>query len=298
MPPDRLVELVREADVFLNVSGKLRDMELITSSRCAVYVDVDPAFTQLWQASQGIDMGLAGHTHFVTIGRGLDSDSGKIPTLGRRWISTVPPVVLDEWPVERTTRWNALTTVANWRGYGSITRDGIHYGQKAHALRELMGLPRRTTEPFVLALAIDPAERRDLEALDANGWRLVDPLAVTSTPHDYRAFVRGSKAEFAVAKSGYVASQCGWFSDRSVCYLASGRPVIAHDTGFGAFLPTGAGLFRFTTEDDVLAAIDALNTDYDKHARCARDIAEAFFDSRRVLDRLLAAVGSPSQDRA
>jgi hypothetical protein len=292
VPIGRLETIVREADVLLNVSGKLRDLELVGSARRAVYLDVDPAFTQLWQSVQGIDMGLEGHSHFVTIGRGLDDVSRKTPTLGRRWISSWPPVVLDRWPIGGTTRWNALTTVANWRGYGSITHDGVQYGQKAHALRPFIGLPRRTPESFLLALAIDPGEQRDLEALAANGWQLVDPLAVASTPDDYRAFVRGSKAEFAIAKSGYVASQCGWFSDRSVCYLASGRPVIAHDTGFRAFLPTGAGLFSFTTEDDVLACIDAINADYGRHARAARQVAEACFDSRQVLRRLLDEVGS------
>ena len=286
-----LMQVIRESDVLLNISGKLRDADLIGAARRAVYVDVDPAFTQLWQSVQGIDMGLDGHTHFVSIGQNINDPAGLVPALGRHWIPTVPPVVLDHWPVGDTIRWPALTTVANWRGYGSITHDGVQFGQKAHALRELIGLPQRTSETFLLALAIDPGERRDLDALAANGWRLIDPAEVTSTPGDYHAFVRGSKAEFAIAKSGYVASRCGWFSDRSVCYLASGRPVIAHDTGFGSYLPCGAGLFRFTTEDDVLAGIDALNTDYDKHAGSARQLAEEYFDSRLVLGRLLAEVG-------
>jgi hypothetical protein len=287
---DRLKQEVRDADVLFNLSGKLRDRELIASARRAVYIDVDPAFTQLWQV-QGNDMGLDGHTHFVTIGRNLEKSQG-IPTLGRRWIPTVPPVVLDHWPPASEIRWNALTTIANWRGYGSIDHDGIRFGQKAHSLRTLIGLPRKTEERFLLALAIDPGEERDLHALNDNGWCLIDPLSVTSTPEDYRSFICGSKAEFAIAKSGYVASQCGWFSDRSVCYLASGRPVIAQDTGFTTYLPTDDGLFSFKTDDDVLTSIDALNSDYDRHRRSARELAVEYFDSERVLTRLLSSVGA------
>ena len=133
--------------------------------------------------------------------------------------------------------------------------------------------------------------RIDLAALATNGWQLVDPAVIAGTPADYQRFIQGSKAEFGIAKSGYVAARCGWFSDRSVCYLASGRPVIAQETGFSRFLPTGQGLFAFETEDDVLAAIEALRTDYARHARTARALAEEFFDSDKVLSRLLAQVG-------
>jgi glycosyltransferase involved in cell wall biosynthesis len=140
-------------------------------------------------------------------------------------------------------------------------------------------------------LAIHPDERADLEALHANGWRLLDPAEVVRIPECYRSFVQGSKAEFGVAKSGYVVSRCGWFSDRSACYLASGRPVIAQDTGFSQVLPTGAGLFAFTTADEVLAAVEELRFNYAYHARAARATAEEHFDSRKVLSLLLQRVG-------
>ena len=139
------------------------------------------------------------------------------------------------------------TTVGNWRGYGSIQYQGRHFGQKAHSLRRFMAVPRRTSERFLLALAIHPAEADDLAALKDNGWGLVDPAAVAATPDDYRAFIHASKAEFGIAKSGYVVSRSGWFSDRSVCYLASGRPVLAQDTGLSGIIPTGCGLVTFST---------------------------------------------------
>ena len=284
---ERLREIARRADVLVNISGLLADEALIEDIPLRAYLDLDPAFTQLWYAAEGIDMGFAAHTHFVTVGQAIGDPGCEVPTCGLEWISTAQPIVLEHWPTSRRIFRNALTTVANWRGYGSIEHEGIFYGQKVHSLREFFSLPTLTEESFLLALAIHPEESKDLVALQANGWRLVDPARVTHTPAGYQRFVRGSKAEFGIAKSGYVAARCGWFSDRSACYLASGRPVIAQETGFSPFLPVGAGLFAFETIDDVLAAIEALNGDYDRHSRAARSIAEEYFDSDRVLGRLL-----------
>jgi hypothetical protein len=185
-----------------------------------------------------------------------------------------------------------MTTVGNWRGYGSIEYDGVFYGQKVHSLRQFMALPNHTREKFMLAMAIHPEESKDLAALSENGWKLLDPARLAHTPAAYQHFIQASKAEFGIAKSGYVASRCGWFSDRSICYLASGRPVVAQETGFSRFLPTGAGLFAFTTIAEVLAAIEALNRDYRRHARAARGLAEDIFDSNRVLPQLLQRIGA------
>src|SRR5262249_43579967 len=135
---------------------------------------------------------------------------------------------------------------------------------------------------------------KDLAALASNGWQLLDPNQVANTADRYQQFIRGSKAEFGIAKSGYVASRCGWFSDRSLCYLASGRPVLAQETGFSRFLPTGEGLFAFQTAEDVLAAIEALRRDYPRHTRAARAVAEEHFDSDKVLSRLLRRIGAIS----
>jgi len=186
----------------------------------------------------------------------------------------------------------AWTTVGNWRGYGSVTHDGVRYGQKAHSMRELFDLPSRTTERLELALAIHPDEKPDLAALAAHGWRLLDPAEVAGTPEQYAQFVRGSKGEFGVAKSGYVASNCGWFSDRSACYLASGRPVVAQDTGWGNWLATGDGVLPFRTAAEAAAAMDAVARDYARHSRAARATAERYFDSDKVLPALLDAVGA------
>jgi hypothetical protein len=287
---EELVRAAGRADVLINISGLLTDEAITDRISRRVYLDLDPAFNQFWHA-QGVDVRFAGHTRFVTVGLALGRPDCPVPTCGREWVTTAQPVVLEHWPAGTEIVHDALTTVGNWRAYGSVEYGGAFYGQKAHALRPLFDLPRRTDERLLLALAIHPGETKDLAALAGGGWGLLDPARVVATPADYRRFVRGSKAEFGLAKSGYVASRCGWFSDRSVCYLASGRPVIAQQTGFGRFLPTGKGLLAFETADDVLAAIDALRRDYAGHARAARGLAEEFFDSDKVLPRLLQRVG-------
>jgi hypothetical protein len=279
------------ADVLLNISGVLKDETLFEEISTRVLVDLDPAFTQLWH-EEGVDMGISGHTHHVTVGQAIGTSDCRIPIGGVTWIPTLQPVVLDLWPEAHRVVEDAFTTVANWRGYGSTTYKGVHYGQKAHSLRKFISLPKDTGERFLLAMAIDPGEEKDIEALAENGWEVVDPMTVARGPADYQAFVQGSRAEFGIAKSGYVASSCGWFSDRSACYLASGRPVIAQDTGFSRFLPTGEGLFAFEVEDDIVAAIAELKRDYPRHARAARNLAEEYFDSDKVLGRLLEGVAS------
>jgi hypothetical protein len=289
----KLREVAGGADLLLNISGVLRDETLREAISVRVYIDVDPVFTQLWHA-QNVDVGLAGHTHFVTIGHALTAPDWPLPNAGVSWISTAQPVVLEQWPVARAVPNEALTTVANWRGYGSIRYDGVRYGEKAHSLRNHIALPHLTRTRFVLALTIHPGDDRDLAALERHGWEFADSVAAAGTPSRYRAFIQGSWAEFGIAKSGYVVSECGWFSDRSACYLASGRPVIAQDTGFDRFLPTGAGLFAFRADEDVLDAIEELRQNYEDHALAARALAEEHFDSDKVLSGLLSRLVAPS----
>jgi glycosyltransferase involved in cell wall biosynthesis len=232
-------------------------------------------------------MGFDAHTHFVSVADAIGNPDCPIPDCGRDWLPTLPPVVLNEWPVATELERRRATTVGHWRSYGSITHDGVHYGQKAHSLRKLIDLPRRAPERVEVALAIHPEETADLVALEENGWALLDPADVAATPEEYRGFVQGSWAEFGLAKLGYVVSNSGWFSDRSACYLASGRPVLAQDTGFGRRLPTGEGLLAFSDTDDVVAGLEELESDYERHRAAARRIAEDHLASDRVLGSLL-----------
>jgi hypothetical protein len=274
-------------DLLVNVSGMLADPALIEPIPTRAYLDLDPAFIQLWHEVAGIDMRFGAHNRFVTIGQAIGTPECAVPTGECAWIPTPQPIVLEQWPVADAIAYDAFTTVGNWRGYGSVEYQGVFYGQKAHAWRPLMQLPTLTDERFMPALAIHPDERADLEALAANRWQLLDPAEVAGTPASYQRFIQGSRAELGIAKSGYVASRAGWFSDRSLCYLASGRPVVAQETGFSRFVPTGEGLFAFETIDDALTGIEALRRDYPRHARAARALAETHFDSDHVLGRLL-----------
>lgn len=294
IPYDELCKIARRADLLINISGMLMDEDIIGPIPRRVYLDLDPAFIQLWHSACHVDMRFTGHTHFVTIGLALGAATCPVPTCGLRWITTPQPVVLAEWPRSNTITQYALTTVGNWRGYGSIEFQGQYYGQKAHSLRSFFSLPNLTEEKFALALSIHPEEKADVTALAENRWQILDPASVAGTPASYRGFIQGSKAEFGIAKSGYVVSRCGWFSDRSVCYLASGRPVIAQETGFSDYFPTGEGLFSFVGSDDVLAGIDAINRDYATHSRAARALAETLFDSDKVLNHLLEQIDAAS----
>ena len=287
MSRERLRRLARRADVLLNVSGMFRDPYVLDQVPVRAFLDLDPAFTQIWHTVEGVDMRLDSHTHFVTVADAIGQRGSAIPDCGRRWVPTLPPVVLEEWPVATDVRHRALTTVGHWRSYGSVHHGGVQYGQKAHSLRPLIDLPRWSDAPLEPALAIHPDETDDLAALEAHGWRVLDPDTVAATPDDYRRFVQGSWAEFGLAKSGYVLSDSGWFSDRSACYLASGRPVVAQDTGFGRRLPSGDGLLAFTTAEDFGAAVAALERDYERHRAAAREIAVEHLDSDRVLGSLM-----------
>ena len=288
----QLQKIARRADVLINISGMLTDENLLRSIPIRVYLDLDPAFNQLWNTVEGVDMRFTGHTHFVTIGLQIGEPGCAVQTCGLTWLKTLQPIVLEHWQTAAQVGYDAFTTVGNWRGYGSIQHEGVHFGQKAHSLRQFLDLPALTHESFVLALSIHPDETKDLAALARNGWQLIDPTRVAGSPGAYRNFIQASKAEFGIAKSGYVASHCGWFSDRSACYLASGRPVIAQDTGFSRYLPTGEGLFAFTTSEEVVQAAEEVRTDYNKHASQARSLAEEYFDSAKVLPKLLQHIGA------
>jgi hypothetical protein len=281
----------KQADLLLNLSGSITDEVVLALVGTRVYVDLDPAFTQLWNAVSGIDLHFEGHDRFATVGLALGSDGCAVPSCGREWITTLPPVFLKSWPHAAQLDHAALTTVGNWRSYGSIEHEGVLYAQKAHSLRKLITLPKCCDENFLLAMAIDEKEDEDLRALHANGWQLVDDQTFPRTPAQYRRFVQGSKAEFGVAKSGYVVSGSGWFSDRSACYLASGRPVVAQDTGFSAYLPCGKGLLAFCDTQEAAQAVGEIAGAYDTHRKAARDLAEEYLDAAKVLPALIEAAG-------
>jgi hypothetical protein len=285
-PYEDVLAFAASADVLVNLAGTVHDPRVLEAVRRRLLVDLDPAFTQLWHA-QGVDVGIGAHDRFASVGLRLHAAECTIPDGGVHWAPTLPPVELMHWPVAAEAPSEGVTLIANWRSYGTIEHDGVRYGQKAHSVRALIDLPRHTSEPPRFALLIDPGEARDIAALHQHGWVLIDAAVETGTPEAYTRFVRASAAELAIAKEGYVVSRCGWFSDRSACYLASGRPVVAQRTGWEHVLPEGDGLLGFDTVQEAAEAIDAVLAEPSRHAAAARAIAEERLDAQRVLPALL-----------
>jgi len=278
------------ADLLLNVMGFLSDVEILERPQRRVFLDIDPGFGQMWQ-----DLGWAtmfrGHDTYVTIGENIGHPDCTIPTCGLNWITSPQPVVLDQWPAHDSGIHAAFTSIATWRGpFAPIEYRGKTYGLRVHEFRKFAALPRSSPDKFNLALEIDPIEVKDLAMLSANGWRLLNPREVAGTISGYREFIQQSKAELLIAKNIYVDTRGGWVSDRSLCYLASGKPVLAQDTGFGRRYPTGAGLLKFSTFEEAAAGVKEISADYGRHSRAARAIAEEHFDSNKVLTRLLERV--------
>jgi hypothetical protein len=287
-----LLELAESADLLVNISGHLELDPLLSRIKRKAYVDLDPGFTQFWYASGEIGARLRGHDHYFTVGENIGTPACSIPTGGIDWRPVRQPVVLDDWPVAHEGNRSRFTTVAAWRGaYGPIEHEGKTLGLKVHEFRKVIELPRRAPLEFEIALAIHPADAADLDALRAHDWRIVDPKLVAPDPAAFHRYVEGSGGEFSVAQGVYVHTESGWFSDRTVRYLASGKPALVQDTGFGRSLPVGGGLVAFRTLDEAIAGADRIAKDYDEHCRAARVLAEQYFDSDRVLARFLAEVG-------
>ncbi len=292
----QLLDVADGAEMLVNISGHLKLESLMRRLRRKAYVDIDPGFTQFWHADPATDFRLAGHDFYFTIGENIGTPGCAIPTEGINWHHVRQPVVLDDWPVarQRPGEGSALrfTTVASWRGaFGPVQHDGKTYGQKAHEFRKMLDLPRRSPGIFEIALDIHPGDAKDLVQLRENGWRIVDPHTAAGDPASFRRYVEESSAEFSVAQGIYVDTNSGWFSDRTVRYLAAGRPALVQETGFSRNLPAGEGLVAFRTPDDARRGAARIADDYDAHRRAARQLAESHFDSDKVLAGFLDVVG-------
>src|SRR5436309_7033009 len=272
-------EYAADADLFVNLSGGSwfwRDEYLRIPRK--VFIDSDPAFTQLAiaKAEPWYVEFFRQFDRLFTFGSNIGTARSPVPTGAFTWHKTWQPVTVDQWETNLSLG-DRLTTVMTWR-IESFTDVG---GNKDQEFVKFIHLPSSTAQPFELAV------NGPQTLLRAHGWNTVDAMQVSRTPGAYREFVHRSKAEFGVAKHTYVATSSGWFSDRTECYLASGRPALVQDTGWTAHLPSGEGLLAFSTPEQALAAIDRINTHYTHHARSAAEIAREHFDASRVLPRLL-----------
>lgn len=279
---------VGDSTLLLNAMGFVEDPDLLAAAPRKAFLDIDPGFGQMWRALGLADL-FTGHDAYVTVGERIGKPDCLIPDCGIEWVTTPHPIVLEQWPaVPGGTR---FTSVGAWRGpYDPVEFEGRRFGLRAHELRKLVALPRETGAELELALEIDPADAADRQALEEHGWRLADPATVAGDPQSYRRYIQDSLAELMVAKGIYVETRSGWFGERSLAYLASGKPVLAQDTGFGERYPTGEGLLAFSDLAEAKAGIEAIQADPQRHARAAREIAAEHFEASKVLGRLLEAV--------
>ena len=307
----RAEELLRSADAVLNITGatQLRTIEDLTVGNC-VYVGTDPVHPEIAFANGDRTYAeiIGQHDCTVTYGENIGTAASPVPPLPKLKARTRQPVLLDLWSGTEPCRPH-FTTVCNWKLTGfDIQFQGETYSWSKHLeFLKIIDLPKRTRQPIELAMGlVDSAEitpgdgdlipalgmtRDERLMLANNGWQLVNAHAFTTDPWTYRDYVRASRAELTVAKDQYSRLRSGWFSERSACYLAAGRPVITQDTGFGEVLPTGEGLFAFSTVEEALAAIEAVNSDYARHSRGAYAIAEEYFSAEKVLPKLLSDLG-------
>jgi hypothetical protein len=278
------------ADLMLNVSGGHEPVEHHRSSAVLAYVDTDPAFVQV-SAARGDTRTrdwLAAHDVLFTFAEAIGSPSCLIPDAGFTWHPTRQPVDLGFWGQVNGHPGDTYTTVMNWRSYRSTEWEGQAWGHKDAEFGLVRELPERTGLSLELALGGDDAPRSDLQA---EGWRVVDPRVPTRTVWTFRDYIAASRGEITIAKQAYVRSGSAWFSERSANYLAAGRPVVAQDTGWSSFLPAGAGLLRFSTEEEAVAALRDVESDPDRHAKAARSLVAEHFAAPRVIERLLSDAG-------
>jgi hypothetical protein len=283
-----LHSLCGDAALLINLCGALKDNELLRRIQRRAYFDLDPGFTQIW--AHEWDMDLNKHNLFFTVGLNVGQSDFGIPLRGIEWQTFMPPVALEYWPAQTDTNAKNFTTIGQWRGQYAVWKDEM-YGPKCDEFLKFVELPRKTPQPIELALLIHETETDDLAVLRTNNWRLVNPHEAACGRDGFRSYIQRSRAEFSVAKHGYVKTRSGWLSDRTVCYLASGRPVLVQDTGLGKHLPTGKGLLTFTTLEEAVRGIESINADYAAHSAAARKLAEEKFAAPKVLQSILDRAG-------
>lgn len=304
MPDTRRRDVLASADLLLNVSGTLEHPDRYATAERLVYIDTDPVVTQakIVLGDPKFCPRVAAHDVHFSFGEEL---SEAVPPTPYRWRPTRQPVLLSEWQAPPSPG-KAFTTVMSWTSYAPIRYADRTYGQKDLEFRRFLELPSRVA-PLPLEIALGSTShpeweedehrgRSAQEVLSRAGWRVVDAHETCGDLDRYRAYLQASRGEWSVAKNAYVRGRPGWFSERSACYLASGRPVVVQNTGFDGVLPLGEGIVAFDALDEAAAALREVDADHERHARAAREIAAAYFDSDKVLNRLLEeADGAPRE---
>lgn len=288
---DAVLTLYHEADAFFNVTGsqEIREEHLHCPRR--IYIESDPFTTQvgLDQANASTVNQICHHDTLFSFGENLGAEDCLVPAGDYQWLPTRQPVILDLWPASGPDS-GRYTTVTSWYSKGKDIeyRGETFFWTKDREFKRFLDLPKRSASQFELAVGADD----DVRALLAsNGWRYIDSVPLSNDISAYRRYIQQSRGEFTVARDQYTRPRTGWFSDRSACYLAAGRPVITQQTGFDKFLPTGAGLFGFDSMDDILDAVDRIESNYTRHCEAARQIAEEYFSAEKVISSIIDRAG-------
>jgi hypothetical protein len=282
---DKILTICASADLVLNLAGMNPLRSWLIDIPVRVYIDEDPAFTQIRHLIDSVAQDLAlQHTTFFSFAENIGRSQCTIPNDGFPWQTTRQPVILDLLSATRGPPQGKFTTVMLWDSYAPQEYQGVKYGMKSESFTSYLDLPKKVGPILELAVG-GPTAPVDL--LRSQGWALRNPVELTRDPWTYQQYIQESKAEFSVAKHGYVISRSGWFSERSVTYLASGRPVVIQETGFSNWLEAGAGVISFATPEEALAGIEEVKSRYEHHCRAAREVAEEYFDARKILPVLI-----------
>ena len=287
-------DLIKNGDLLVNVSsaGWLNDYDFGVKHK--MFIDGDPMFTQvnLLDPKNAKYAGVVrDHDSHFSFGLHLGMPGCLAPATGIRWKRTVQPIALEYWPLQTDDAPDRFTTVMNWASYLPIEWEGRPYGQKDLEFQKFKHLPELTPQHLEMAMGQGIGSKRPTEELRALGWTILEPDVVLPDHHTYREFLRTSKAEWSIAKHGYVAGNTGWFSCRTACYLALGRPAVVQETGWSEYLPAGDGVLTFTTMEEAVAAIADVNDHYAEHQAAARALAEQYFEAKKVCGDLLLQAG-------
>ncbi len=288
---DRFSRFCSEADLLLDLCASVRPPDLLAAVRRTALLDLDPGFMQLWMNQW--DMGQSRYDLFFTVGQNIGRPACLMPTGGVQWRTFWPLVDLDLWRSEATDAAAPFSTVSQWWGYPPTHYNGEEYdGSKRTEFLRFVDLPALTGHRFELALNLHPvADTADKQLLIEKGWQVHDSHQVVGDFAAYRRYVQRACGEFSVAKPGYIKSKSGWFSDRSVCYLAAGRPVLVQETGLSTSLPTGRGILSFATLEQAVEGVKEIQRNYALHCQAAREIAREYFAAEKVLSKLLHEAG-------
>ena len=281
------LEAAAEADLLLNLRYNLPG-EVVERFRRSAMLDIDPGLLQVWM-SQGL-VSVPQHDLYFTIGETVGQPGARFPDMGLKWHYTPPPVFLPEWPPVQAESLAPYTTVSHWWDGtgGSVEFQGeLRHNEKRAAFLDYADLPLRTSSPLELALCLAPGDEEEARLLEERGWNIRHTWTVSAGPEQYRAYIQQSRGEFSIVKPSCVWLDNAWISDRTLCYLASAKPAVVQHTGLSRFLPDSEGLFRFRNLEEAARALSAVESDYERHCRLARELAEEHFDAQKVAGRLL-----------